>query len=77
MRSLIDLRPLLPKMYKSQYFPMTTLSYDISLASDLGLYPEVSFEQSLKVKVVTITLAQDSGEEDHKACHYELVPDKS
>lgn len=74
VQSLIDLSPILPKMYKSKYFPMSTLSYDIPLADELILNPAVSFDQNLKVNIVTIGLAQNPGEEDQISCHWKFVP---
>ncbi len=77
VRQQVDLRPLLPKIFKSQYFPQTTMEYEIPIGDNLTIYPKVVFNQNLKADLVTIGLAQNSGEEDHKACDWELVPDKN
>lgn len=73
VRSLIDLAPIQPKVYKSQGFPMTTLGYEIPLPGDLLLIPGVSFDQNLKVKIITIGLYKNPGQEDQKVCHWKIV----
>lgn len=77
VRSLIDLDPIMPKIYKSQGFPQTTMGYDVPLPDNLVIYPKVTFNQNLRVDLVTIGLAQNSGEENQKNCYWELVPDRS
>lgn len=72
----IDLAPIVPKLYKSLGFPMTTLSYDIPLAEGFILVPNVSFNQNLKANSVTIGLVQNFGKENQKNCYWELVPVK-
>lgn len=64
MRSLIDLAPILPKIAKSKYFAQTTLGDEVRVADNLVIDLEVSFDQNLKVKLITITQAKNSGESD-------------
>lgn len=77
VQSVVDLRPLLPKIFKSQYFPQTTMEYEIPINDDLVIYPKVIFYQNLKADLVIIGLTQNPGEQDQKACGWELVPDES
>lgn len=77
VRSLLKLDPLVPTIAKSQYFPQTTMGYEIPIADNLAIYPKVVFNQNLRADLVTIGLAQNPGEEDQKACDWELVPDRS
>lgn len=53
---------------------MTTLGYEIPLPGDLLLIPGVSFDQNLKVKIITIGLYKNPGQEDQKVCHWKIVP---
>lgn len=49
VRSQIDLAPIVPKLYKSKYFPQTTLGYEVPVADNVVIYPEVTFNQNLTV----------------------------
>lgn len=40
------------------------------------MYPEVVFDGNLKAQLVTITLGQNPGEENQKACYWDLVQSK-
>lgn len=54
VRKQVNLTSILPKIAKSKYFPQATLSDEVPVTNNLVIYSEVTFNQKLKAKLVTI-----------------------